>query len=363
MFSGIIGHYLKDDRVRFKWFYGNRGDAFFDRRLEITVRALGSIKKMKSSKVALIGGVAPGFNDLYFDERKILKLYDGIKVNRLHEFSEIKDRALAYKQSEVEPVARSMASCARCVNPKAAPLMETNARVYSALKDFVAEYGYDAIAVSCWPAFQQQFGFSVCSVLAQLNEEGTVAACEGDLVSALGMLNLKYLTNDAAMLMDLIAFDEGDQTVLMWHCGPAAKQFCSGEGYSLDLNYSGAPHEHGMSDPNGLGVTRDMVFAGKPVTVARLDAALENMLLVSGEFISRKKKSLRGSRGWMDNLKLNLENISVRDFINTIMVNRFPHHFPIASGEWSDEILEICAWLGLGRIESTPYADHMQNGR
>ena len=67
MYQGINDKYLRDYRIKSKWFYGFADDARFRRRLSVTVKALGAIKKLKQSKVALIGGFAPGFYDLYFD--------------------------------------------------------------------------------------------------------------------------------------------------------------------------------------------------------------------------------------------------------------------------------------------------------
>jgi len=360
MYASIIGHYLKDYDIPFKWFYGNAGHELFDRRLEITVSALMAVKNMKNSKAALIGGIAPGFNDLYFDERKIMKTFEGLKINRLHEFSEIKDRALSYRTAEVEHIIAEMAGEASGIHQKSGPLLETNARVYKAYKDFLAEYGYDALAISCWPKFQSDFAFSVCSVVAKLNDDGVVAACEGDLPSAISMLLLKYAAKDETMLMDLSDFDETDQTVLMWHCGPASKRFANCEGYSLGVNYHCLPHEK-SKELSCCGVVRDMVFKPGPVTIARITGEGDKLFLAGGDFIGCDKKSFFGSRGWLGNLKLNEEDISVRDFVNTILVRRFQHHYPIVGGDFSKEITEIATWLRMGTVKKVPYRDYMQN--
>lgn len=287
MYQGILKHYIADPKLTAKWFFGNKGDAQFDRRFEITVRTLSAIKKMQHSKIALIGGIAPGFNDLLFDETKLLSLFPGMKINRLHEFDEISRIAVSFDDELVKKTAQEMRNCATCVSERAELVMETNARFYLAYKQFIEENEYDAVAVSCWPKFQDQFKFSVCSVLAQLNEEGTVAACEGDLVSAVCMLLLKYLSDDATTLMDMTAYDTEDDSILLWHCGPTAKQFCSH--YELDLNYSGMKHEFGMSNPSGVGVARDLVISGGKATVFRLDAELDNNLIFTGDFLSREK--------------------------------------------------------------------------
>ena len=261
MYSGIIGHYLKDYNIPIKWFFGDVEDPLFRGRLAVTVRALRAIKNLKASKVALIGGIAPGFDDLYDDERTLIRRFDGIRINRLHEYSEVRDRAVAYSAAQVSAeMERIAAEAGGVLNRRADETLETNARFSLAYDDFIKEYGYDAIAVSCWPKFQDEFQYSVCAVVGGLNDKGIPTACEGDLTSAISMLLLKYLSDDVGMLMDMGAFDQADDTVLMWHCGPAASRFCRQNGYRLSVNYHGMAHEEGRERANCCGVTRDMVF-------------------------------------------------------------------------------------------------------
>ena len=360
MFSSIIGHYCKEYKIPFKWFYGNVEDKLFNNRFSVTVKALTALKNLRKSKIALIGGIAPGFNDLYFDERIIEKTFKGLKINRLHEFSEIKDRALSYRSEEIGSIAAKMFEEANSIHPKSKSMIETNARMYKAYKDFIAEYGYDALAVSCWPKFQTDFQFAVCSVVAQLNDDGIAVACEGDLPSAVSMLMMQYLANSPAMLMDLSEFDENDETVLMWHCGPASKSFMNKNGYSLGVNYHGLPHINGQ-EPSCCGIVRDMVFKPGHVTISRITGEGDKLFLAEGDFIDYEKKSFLGSRGWIGNLKLNRETISVLDFVNTILVRRFQHHYPVAAGDFSKEIMEIASWLKMPLISKAKYQDYMQN--
>ena len=60
MHMGIVAHYLKDYKIKVKWFYGYGEDKEFTRRLQITVRALTAIKNLKKARIGLVGGVAPG---------------------------------------------------------------------------------------------------------------------------------------------------------------------------------------------------------------------------------------------------------------------------------------------------------------
>ena len=376
MYAAIVAHYLKDYDLPTKWFYGDVEDKQFLRRFRITVVALRAIKKMQHSNVALIGGIAPGFNDLYDDERKLLKLFDGIRINRLHEYSEIKniahslpqdvvDAKVAQLKAEADPINSAIDAQINEVDPAKAvrqmSLLEVNARYGLAYEKFVEKYGYDALAVSCWPKFQDDYLFSVCAVVGELNDKGIVCGCEGDLTSTISMLLLSYIAEDITMLMDLSAFDTNDDSVLMWHCGPAAKRFCENKGYSYSLNYSGKDHEgRDLDHAVGTGITRDMVFDEGKYTIARLTGESNKMFVASGTMQDGSKEGYCGSRGWLGKLQLNRKDISALDFFNTIMAHGFQHHFPIVKGDYTEEVMEVMAWLGLKPVEEVPYENYLQ---
>ena len=376
MYSAIVAHYLKDYNIATKWFFGDVKDPQFLRRFGITVVALRAIKKMQHANVALIGGIAPGFNDLYDDERKLLRLFDGIRINRLHEYSELKEIAERMPQERVDEKVRQLRAEAEAKNAAVEKqlsntdpsdpqsrmsLYEVNARYALAYDEFIAKYGYDAVAISCWPKFQDDYLYSVCSVVGEINDKGVPAGCEGDLTSTVSMLLLSYIADDITMLMDMSAMDTNDNSVLLWHCGPAAKRFCEKKGYKYSLNYSGK--DHGGRDLDhavGTGVVRDMVFDEGKVTIARLTGEMDTMFVAGGTMQDGSKPSYAGSRGWLGKLELNGESISALDFFNTIMANGFQHHFPVVKGDYTEELMEVMAWLGLKRVEKVSYANYLQ---
>mgnify|MGYP006923216407 CR=1 FL=1 len=302
------------------------------------------------------------FNDLYDDERNLNRRFEGIYFNRLHEYSELKDKAVAYSMDEIKPIMDNMVACSCGYADEAAKkTLEVSARFYKAYKEFIAENNYDALAVSCWPKFQDDYLFSVCAVVGEINDKGVVCGCEGDLTSTVSQLLLSYIAEDITMLMDLSAMDETDNSIMMWHCGPAAKRFCEKKGYSYSLNYSGKDHEgRDLDHAVGTGITRDMVFDDDVYTIARLTGESNKMFLASGVMQDGSKASYNGSRGWLGQLKLNRKDISALDFFNTIMVHGFQHHFPMVKGDYTEEVMEVMAWLGLEGLEAVPYENYLQ---
>ena len=356
MYQGINDKYLRAEKISAKWFFGYADDERFKKRLSVTVKALSALKKLSESRIALVGGFAPGFNDLYFDERSVLAKFPNMVINRLHEYEEIVRLAEKVTDADVAAFAKEEEGIKRTENASKHYLLSL--KIYLAYRRFVEAHGYDALAVSCWPKFQNDFRYSVCSVIGMLNDDRIVAACEGDLMSAISMLALQEMSGDSVMLMDFSAFDEADESVLMWHCGPASKKFCKKNGYTLGENYSGMAHEKGKV--NGIGVARDMEFDEGKATVFRFSGDMERYLNVSGSFLGNKKESFCGCRGWMGDLRLNHEKIGALDFTNTILAGGFEHHYPIASGDCSEAVTELNNWLGIKPVGRIPYADYLQ---
>ena len=73
------------------------------------------------------------------------------------------------------------------------------------------------------------------------------------------------------------------------------------------------------------------------------------------------KKGYSGGSGWVNNLEINGEKISIRELINTISVNRVNHHYPVAFGDLTDELNEFANWIGLDILNTVPYKPYVQN--
>ena len=356
MLVSILGQFL-DRQKQVKWFYGDIDAPMFADRFAVTIRAMKGLKRMEGAKIGLVGGIAPNFTDFQFDERLTRKKL-GVTVDRLPEFGDIKARALGYKDvsGKIEEYTKGFA----CVTDKAKDSMEMTVRVYMAFEDLIKEGGYDAIAIGCWPKYRKEFGIVVCNIIGRLLETGYMAACEGDVDSAASMLMMEGITGDMPMLMDLSDIDIKSQSALLWHCGSAPNRFADKQGTQIDSHYkpgSRIPGDDGIP----VGTVSDMYFKSEPITIARFTWDYEQMLLLEGTLREGPSKGFCGSRGWFGDIKMAKRGVSVEDMINTIMVQRFQHHYPVALGHIDDEVMECMEWLGVKPLKTVPYRNHMQN--
>jgi hypothetical protein len=118
-------------------------------------------------------------------------------------------------------------------------------------------------------------------------------------------------------------------------------------------------HEDGKV--NGTGLVRDMEFDPGKASVFRFSGDMESYINLTGDFIGNSKVSNCGSRGWFKNLKLNGKSIGALDMANTILSGGFEHHYPVAWGDWSEEITEMNKWLGIKPVKKISYENYLQD--
>jgi L-fucose isomerase-like protein len=95
------------------------------------------------------------------------------------------------------------------------PGLEDAARVLSMLRKVKDDYELNAMAVECFSLVQER-KVTACMALAQLNAEGTVAACEGDLTSMAGMMLLSMVSGNVPWMANTTRVT--DRSLLLSHC-------------------------------------------------------------------------------------------------------------------------------------------------
>lgn len=357
MLGSIIANYLGEHDIPYKWFYGLPEDARFRRRLEVTVRALRAVKALKGARIAQIGGLADGFENLYVDERVLEKRF-GTALQSRHTVEEIVALAAAQPAAAVAAEVKRMAAESKTgVAGLNAAHVEKSARVYLALRGFASDNGYDALALSCWSRFQKVYGVAVCAAMSRLNEDGLVTPCEADVTSAVTMLVLNALNGGKAALCDLVAFDESDSSLNLWHCGVAPASWAGPGGMKLDNHFNIGKYE-GCAWC-GDGVVADLRFKSGPITIGNVRNDFRELFVLSGDSLG-DKSGYSGSGGWVGNLRLNGEATGVEDLLNTIVVGKVNHHYAAARGDLTHELNEFAAWTGLRVVDKIPAKPYLQ---
>jgi L-fucose isomerase-like protein len=192
--------------------------------------------------------------------------------------------------------------------------------------------------------------------MSRLNNRGVVAPCEADITSAVSMLMLNAMNGGNASLNDMVALDESDQSLNLWHCGVAPGCWADGCGVNWDAHFNIGSYRG--EQWNGDGVVADMQFKPGAVTLAAFDIRFEHLFVLTGE-IMKDKRGYAGSSGWVNNLKIGGKGVTIPDLINTISAGRVNHHYPAAFGNLDSELREFAFWTDTAVLEKVEYQVHM----
>ncbi len=352
MYNSIVGSYLLDYERPVKWFYGRPGQPLFNERLMTTVRALTALINLRGARVGLIGGVAPGFDNLIVDPRN-LRARLGIDVVPI-ELDVVLRRARAQDDDRVNTAEAKIRAGADQFETGQEDALDRAARTYLAYQTVAEEMNLDALAVSCWPRFQEEYHLAVCSVVGQLNADAQITACEGDVPSAVSMLALHYMSDDVVTLMDLSGMDPQAERILFWHCGPTPPTL-AGEGG----NRMGALWLFDDYEGPAMGLRNNLVLKPGPVTVMGFTPDFTRMLVLDGR-IDDEAPPYVGSRGWLTDLRVNGEAVTVPELVQTLMHSHFQHHYPLVYGKYASASLELAAWLNVDPIAVQPYTPYLK---
>ena len=354
-YASIIRRYLRDRKIPYKWFFGHIDEPDTERRLRVTIRALQGIKTMASARIGWIGGISPGFYNMQFDEDSLQSRF-GATIGT-HSITDVVDIARAIDPHSAGSVVRAATDLATEVTASELG-MDRNARVYLALGELIRREGYDALAVQCWPTFQEEYHMAPCMSYSLLgSEDGFAVSCEGDVPGAVTMLLMNAMspTFGSSTLLDLTALDQSSDAALFWHCGVTPRHFGGDNGIRWV--------EHvtlGRKTDVSYGVSGDLMFAPQKTTIAYTGDEFTEMFIATADVVDTGKAGFHGTRGWFTNFRLNGEPIELDDLVNTAVVQGHEHHYAVAQGDLSSELAEVAAWLGMRTTRPVPLRDYLQ---
>ena len=354
-YLAMIKKVLSDKKITTKWFYNYADTEEFKSKFSITIRSLVALKKMKHTKIGLVGGISPGFDNMKVDQSKIKKNL-GITI----EESTIKDLvqiAKGFDQKTIDSEIQKIKSVASGISVSNEDSFNKVTRVYFALKKMKEDNKWDSLAVQCWSQFQNLYGIAPCMAYSWMgSEDGVAVSCEGDVQGSMSMLLLNYISNSekSSTLLDLATFDKKADAIQMWHCGVSPRHFANEDGIKwVDHTTIGRKTE------KKYGVAGDQVFAPQETTTTYISNNGDRILVLNSSIFKHTNKGFDGTRGWFRNIHLNRKKIASENLVNTLNIVGHEHHYAVGQGDYSKELIEFAAWNNLKLIEEIPLVDYL----
>ncbi len=184
-------------------------------RFEDVVQAVRAFEALKKLQQSVIVDVTDS-SRLWGDPQEIRKVF-GARIQKVSSA----ELNRAYQKSDASQARRQaeawMGNAEKVVEPSREEI-EKSALMYQALQAVMNQHQAQAIAVDCLGLFYAgKLPAYPCLGFFQLNNDGRVGACEGDLPSAVSMLLLTYLVGRPGMISDPV-LDTSKNQIIYAHC-------------------------------------------------------------------------------------------------------------------------------------------------
>jgi L-fucose isomerase-like protein len=313
--------------------YGDPADGGTAGQLSEAVRVAAAARRLRSVRVGLIGGQAPGYFAMNADP---FSLHRGLGV-QLQTFS-LLEFAGAVEGLSAEAVAADVDR----VRALGLPHEDTGdedlpmaSRLYLAMRAFLDGENLDALAVRCWPEMPNTFGQWPYLGLARLADEGRAVACEGDVDGALSAWIAEALGLGRCYLSDWLEHDA--KTVVLWHCGTVPMTLCRPAGEP------GSPRIARHFNIAKPAVVEAALREDMPITVFRFWRCDGRYLLTARE--GRTATPKRRRKG--TNAEAELSNQDPREWFEELCHEGMPHHVVVVEGRHRALLRRMARVLGV----------------
>ena len=197
-------------------------------------------------------------------------------------------------------------------------VMKGALEIYSGLKRIINKYNLSGFTLRCFDLLEE-YKNTACLAFALLNEEGIIAACEGDVPSLLTMMLVKSITGKASFMANPSRIDIRELKILFAHC-TVPLNMC--KKYELMTHFE--------SDM-GIGI-RGELDLGK-VTICKIAPNLKDFLCVSGD----AKENLTLPNYCRTQISVKVDNEVMFEFLKEI----FGNHVIISYGDNVDALITV----------------------
>lgn len=267
----------------YRFVYGNLDEQRCIDEARGYVRAAAVRKRLRTVGLGQVGSRVEGMTEVSFDEFSLRKVF-GPSVEHLSidDFTVSRDQQDSAKAAEIWARVKAGAGKVSVADEDGL----RSAKGYLALKQWVEERNLAGFTLECYPKLMGE----ACLAYSLLADEGIVAACEGDMNSALATLILFWLSDGPIHNTDLLTHYSVDNSILLSHCGSGSVSladdrgnihlapvrlahrglcvlFPGRPGRVTLLNLIGREGTYRMTAFTGEAVKTDMAFAGNPVRV------------------------------------------------------------------------------------------------
>lgn len=302
----------------FELVHGDPDAADTRRRLGEAVRLAATVRRLRSARLGVIGGQAPGYFAMGADP---FSVHRGLGA-QLQSFSlvEFAGAVNGFSDGEVAADVAKVKALVLAHKDTSDEDLPMASRLYLAMRSFMDNERLDALTVRCWPEMPNTFGQWPYLGIARLTDEGRAVACEGDADGALSAWIGESLGFGRCYLSDWLEHDE--KTLTLWHGGAAPMSL------SPPAGHAGAPLIARHFNNKKPAVVEATIRENLPVTIFRVwrcDSAY-HLTAREGQTI-KPRRHLMGT-----NALARLARQDPREWFEELCHAGMPHHVAVFAG-------------------------------
>lgn len=337
-----------------QWYHGAPDSPTLQARLASTFRAIKAARALDGARIGVIGGLAMTFYNMEVSTSE-LRARLGVEVGH-HDIHELTACMAAQDEHSVAIEVAAMSQAAQVSGVSDAQMALTG-RASLALKQMAEAGGYDALAVSDWPALQNDPGMHPGAAFTWLEEAHNLpVASEGDVLGAITQLVARALTGRVGYLLDMTEPDLEAGQLLVWHGGGGPLYLADDQGAKwINHPMIGRGTEEGPV----YGAISDLVFQDGPVTLFRIARNASTYFGMTGVIAGRDPSGFTGCRGWLEGFAIDDKAASLEDVVGTVMAHGLEHHFVLVPGDIAGVLIEFASWSGMDILGRVPMSTHL----
>lgn len=329
----VIVASLKELGYDFKFIFGDIGSPEVHKKIKDYAMAAAIVKKLKNIRIGLLGHIPNIMLSLEVDSFSVKNIFGPTVVPI--DFYKIDYYLKKTKNARIKERIKEIKNTVGTIRVDNDVLVES-VKYYFALKQMIKDLDLDALTVNCFPI--PDIKGKTCLATSNLNDDGIVTACEGDVNATIVMLTFQYINGAASLNSDIIIENQKENALMFSHCG--------GGPFSCASDCKDIILEEQYEIKSGMAVYYPVKTGGKNATIVNLVGreSTYRMCILKGVSIPTKELSYHGNP-----IQIKF-NTSVADLLNQIGNEGFGHHWMVAYGDHSDIFREISKLVKLKHV-------------
>ncbi|WRS27743.1 L-fucose/L-arabinose isomerase family protein [Oscillospiraceae bacterium MB08-C2-2] len=320
-----------------------------ERGYKAFVSVCATVKAFKETKILQIGTRPEAFWTVICNEGELLERF-GIRVFPIT-LVELQQASQELKETAPDEIAETVSLISKLTTPVGVndDDLVNMAAYYLALQALCSKYHCNAVATSCWDAFQAAMGISACAVNGYVGQTGIPVVCEMDIHGAISsrLMQAAGLYTDPVFFADLtIRHPTNPNAELLWHCGNFPPCMAKDPAACTVRNIPAATPSPGKSYFE-LRTDEDM-------TICRFDGDHGEYSLLMGQGKSVEGPATTGTYSWFE----------VNDWVaweEKLVYGPYVHHTAGTYGKLSPILHETCKYIGVTPDPTDPDTAGIQN--